>query len=407
MVAAELEAPIVSRDIPSKFRRFFMEAAPYKVAYGGRGSGKSYQFAIMAVLAMMQRRVRILCVREFQNSLSDSVHATLVEIIEGLGLAAYFTITDNSIKSRTGSECVFKGIRKDPGGIKSFHGADICWVEEAQSVTEKSWDMLLPTIRKEGAEIWVTFNPDAVDDPTYRRWVLSPPPGAIVEKINFTDNRHCSQLLKDQAEHCRRTDYDKFMHVWEGHPKSASDAQIFKGKFISEGFETPSDALLMFGVDWGYDPDPSAGVRCFIKDRKLFIDYEVYRCKVEIIDMPGFLGGLPDIARWPAYADTSANAIISHCQRHGLPKMLPVRKGSGSIEEGISFIKGFDKVVIHPRCKNVYDEFKLYSNKVDGRGSPLPEPEDKHNHAIDALRYALSPHITGKGGMSKARIAGF
>lgn len=406
MLAGANGAPTAAMEIPWPFEDFF-QPADYKVAYGGRGSGKSYTFAIMAVLRASKEKLRILCVREFQNSLSDSVHATIVEMIEALGLSSQFTILKNTIVSLTGSEFFFKGIRKDPGGIKSFHGADICFVEEAQNVSQKSWEVLLPTIRKAGAEVWVCFNPDSIDDPTYQMWVVNPPPGAIVRKINYDSNPYMSANLRKQMEHAKATDLDRYRHIWEGDPKSASDAQIFKDKFVSEGFETPADAEFMYGADWGFAVDPSVVVRCFVKDDILYIDHEAYQHGVETVDVPAFLARVPDSVRWPMRADSARPEVISHCQRHGFPRVMGVKKWSGSVEDGISFIRGLKKVVIHPRCKNVYDSFKFYSYKLDAGGAILPIPHHRFSDSVDAVRYALEPLITAKHEVRRVRVTGF
>ena len=176
----------LSVELPEGFECLFTPAR-YKVLYGGRGGAKSWTIARALVLMAAERPLRILCAREFQSSIGDSVHRLLTDLIWDLGLQHCFTITEIALTSTAGSLFIFKGLRKSIQEIKSLEGIDICWVEEAQSVSNESWDILIPTIRKQRSEIWISFNPCEETDPTYQRFVLKPPPGAIVRKINWDD----------------------------------------------------------------------------------------------------------------------------------------------------------------------------------------------------------------------------
>lgn len=216
--------------------RPFIKAAPYKIAYGGRGSGKSYFFAELAVEVARRTRTVILCAREFQGSISDSVHKLLQETIDRLGYAAEFEVQKNTIiHLATGTVFIFLGVKNNVTKVKSVQGVGICWVEEAEAVTKDSWDVLLPSIRGDkNAEVWISFNPKNILDNTYQRFIVSPPEGSIVIKANYNNNPHFNDSpLPKQMEECRRKDYDLYLHIWEGEPVADSDLAIIKPSWIA------------------------------------------------------------------------------------------------------------------------------------------------------------------------------
>ena len=370
----------------------------YKVYYGGRGSAKSWTVARVLVTKCAYEKIKVLCAREIQKSIGDSVHALLSEQIEALGLSNLYEITKNSIKGvYSGSEIIYEGLRHNVKEIKSKEGIDICWVEEAQGVSEESWGILIPTIRKEGSEIWVTFNPDSPDDPTYKRFIVNPPPSAIVRKVNWNDNPWFPQVLKSEMEYDRRVDYEKYLHVWEGEPRIMTDALVFRNKFIVEAFATPPNAEFMFGADWGFAKDPTTLVRCFVLDKTLYIDREAYGVGVDIDKTPALFAKVEGAEKYVIRADSARPETISYMKAHGFPRMEGVTKWAGSVEDGIEFMRGFEKIIIHPDCKHVADEFRLYSYKIHRQtGDILPDVEDKNNHSVDAIRYALQPMIRNR-----------
>lgn len=332
--------------------------------------------------------IRILCTKETQNSLSDSALAIIKRVIKDSGLDAYFVATKHGVSSVFGTEFIFRGLQH-PDRIKSLDDITIAWVEEAHSVTSEAWDVLTPTIRADGSEIWVTFNPDSVDDPVYQRFVEMTRDDAEVVKINHGDNPHFPDVLQRELEWDKANDTDKYLHIWEGEPRSISDAQVFHSKWRSDTFDTPADAQFYFGADWGFSQDPTTLVRCYIKDETLFIDQEAYGVGVDIIDTPQLFDAVEGSRKWTITADSARPETISHMSHNGF-NMQKSRKGPGSVEDGVAFIRSFREVVIHERCRHTADEFKMYSYKRDRlTGDILPVLEDKHNHCIDALRYAL------------------
>jgi hypothetical protein len=197
-----------------------LEASRYKVVYGGRGSGKSWSAARALLLLGARRPLRILCAREFQNSLAESVHRLLADQAEELGLAGFYTVRKTSIAGANGTVFVFAGLRHNISKIKSFEGADMVWVEEGQTVSKPSWDVLIPTIRRPGSEIWVTFNPDLEEDDAWQRFVVFPLPNSIVQAINWRDNPWFPNELRAEKDHLQARDLDAYQNVWEGQCRS-------------------------------------------------------------------------------------------------------------------------------------------------------------------------------------------
>jgi phage terminase large subunit len=190
-------------------------------------------------------------------------------------------------------------------------------------------------------------------------------------------------------EWTRKTDIDKYNHVWEGHPVQHSEAQIFYGKWIIDDFESPENIHFYFGADWGFSQDPTVITRCFIKDKTLFIDYAAGGIGIDIDKTPDLFREIPEVQKHEITADSARPETISYMSRNGF-RMRKSSKGKGSVEDGIQKLRSFEKIVIHPRCKNVIDEFRMYSYKIDKlTGRPTAIPEDKHNHYIDSLRYSI------------------
>lgn len=384
-------------DIPEAFRELF-EPHRYKVYYGGRGSGKSVNLGRALLIIGIQRRITVLCTREIQTSISDSVHRLLREQIESLGLGAFYRVTQNGIYGINGTEFIFKGLRFNVREIKSTEGVDICWCEEAQAISAESWDVLIPTIRKSGSEIWISFNPLDEHDPTYERFVISPPDVAYVRKVNWDENPFFPEVLEKEKNWLKQRDYQSYLHVWEGEVRKHSNALIFGGYFSVESFETPNNARFYHGADWGFSSDPSTLIRCFVDGQKLYIDREAWGVGVEIDNTPALFDTIETARRWPIKADCARPETISYMRRHGF-NITAAKKWQGSIEDGIEFLKTYD-IIIHPRCVHTIDEFNHYSYKIDKQtGDVLPVVLDAWNHCIDALRYALDGLIKGRGQM--------
>lgn len=212
-----------------KLLRFLFEPSRYKVLHGGRGSGKSWGVARALLLQAAQQKLRVLCTREVQKSLKDSVHALLSDQIEAMGLGSFYEVLESEIRGRNGSVILFAGLQQHTvESIKSFEGCDRVWVEEAQSVSGKSWDVLIPTIRKPGSEIWITLNPQLDSDETYQRFIAIPPPDAKVVEMNYTENPWFPAVLEQERQHAQKTmKPEKYAHIWEGKCMPAVEGAIY------------------------------------------------------------------------------------------------------------------------------------------------------------------------------------
>jgi phage terminase large subunit len=219
--------PVVDLSFPDKLQCLFLPKR-YKVLYGGRGGAKSWGIARALLILARQKTLRILCAREYQNSIKESVHKLLSDQIEAMGLAGEYEILQAEIRHRlTGSLFMFKGIRHNVQEIKSTEGVDICWLEEAQSVTGESWDILIPTIRKEASEIWISFNPNLSTDETYKRFILEKNDDAFIVKISWRDNPWFPEVLKKEKDKLKLKDPDAYLHVWEGECKKSLDGAVY------------------------------------------------------------------------------------------------------------------------------------------------------------------------------------
>lgn len=370
--------------------------ARYKVLEGGRAGTKSFDVADYLVTKSAYEPLRILCTRETQNSIKDSVHRLLSDRISAIGFDEYFNIQRESITSRIGAEFLFKGLRHNISEIKSTEGIDICWVEEAEKVSDDSWTILIPTVRKEGSEIIVTFNPEDEKSATYKRFILNPPPDCLRAHLTWRDNKFLTETMRKEMEYDRRVDPEKYLHVWEGQVKRYIAACILAHKVKIEEFETPADAEFKFGADWGFSNDPTVLGRMFIKDNKLFIDFEFYAVGVEINELERAFETVPQCRKWRITADSERPDTISYMQRKGFD-IVGAEKGAGSVADGIEFLRGFEAIVIHPRCRGAVDNFSNYKWKQDRITSEiLPIPADGSDHWPDCARYALEGYIKAK-----------
>lgn len=235
---------------------FLFEPYRYKVAHGGRGSAKSWGFARALLILAAQKKLRILCTREVQKSIKDSVHKLLSDQIQALGMGGNFQVLETEIRGINGSEILFAGLAGHTvESIKSYEGIDIVWVEEAQTVKKKSWDILIPTIRKEGSEIWITLNPELDTDDTYVRFIASPPPASRVVQMNWRDNPWFPGVLENERQHCLLTNKDDYQTIWEGKCRLALKGAIYAeevAQAITEGRVgvVPYDPRLKVHAIW-------------------------------------------------------------------------------------------------------------------------------------------------------------
>src|SRR3990167_7599735 len=212
--------------LPDKAQELF-KPKRYKILKSGRGGGKSWSIARALLILGSQGVERILCAREFQNSIKDSVHKLLSDQIEEMGLSTFYKVDQTSIKGINGTEFFFEGIRSNINKIKSYEGISKVWCEEANMISKQSWDILIPTIRAEGSEIWISFNPELEDDETYQRFIVKPPKDSLIIKMDWHDNPWFPQVLRQEMEELKERDHSAYLTVWEGHCRQVLDGAIF------------------------------------------------------------------------------------------------------------------------------------------------------------------------------------
>jgi len=373
--------------------------ARYKGAKGGRASGKSHFFAEMAVEEMVaDPDLRFVCIREVQRSLKFSAKSLIERKIRELGVGHLFTVLEREIRRNGGSGVmIFEGMQDHTAdSLKSLEGFRLAWVEEAQNLSKRSMDLLLPTIRADDSEIWFSWNPDQPTDPVDQLLVADTPPGAVVVHVNYIDNPFCPAVSRDEATRQQRLDPDAYAHIWLGAYNTKSEAQILSGKWRVDEFEPGADWEGPYhGADFGFAQDPTTLVRCWVHGRTLYIEREAYRVGLELDHTAdSWLRSIPGADRHVVRADSARPESISYIKRHGFPRIEAVQKWSGSVEDGIAHLRAYDEIVIHARCTHAQEEARLYSYKTDKQtGDVLPVVVDAHNHIWDAVRYALAPRI--------------
>lgn len=421
-----LQIPVASAYLP------LLEPARYKGAHGGRGSAKSHFFADELIdKAQRQLGLRWVCVREVQKSLDQSVKLLLEDKIKEYGLQHEFGLMHTQIVTPGNGVITFQGMQDHTAdSIKSLEGYDGAWVEEAQTLSDRSLTLLRPTIRKDGSEIWMSWNPRNQTDPVDKLLRSADrPDGCVVIGTTYRDNPWFPDVLRKEMEWDRRVDPEKYTHVWEGGYEKRSSARVFKNWRIEE-FTLPPRTPFFLGSDWGYSIDPSTMIRCAEQRtnpdtgqpwprKRLYIDHEVFQIGVEIDYLPAFFDGLlcgcqppllgipqqlvcktPQLHAWARQhrivADSSRPDTISYLRRNGYTGMEAAKKGQNSVKDGVIFLQGYD-IIIHPRCIHTIDEFTNYSFVVNqsvidpNTNQPLVTNvlEDKKNHIIDPIRYAL------------------
>lgn len=402
--------------IPKLIPVFTQPKVMYRTAWGGRGSGKTRTFAVMAAIKGYMYAEQgvsgvILCGREFMNTLADSSMEEIKQAIKEVPfLNDYYEMGENYIRSKNRRiEFLFAGLRHNLDSIKSKARILLCWVDEAESVSRTAWDKLEPTIRGiDDAEIWVTWNPEKKGSPCDLKFrhekIYDPDTGELIgvgAEINWRDNPKFPKILDRQRRIAlKNLPPEKYNWIWEGAYNENSESQIFANKYVVQDFEPDPyywDGPYQ-GLDFGFATSPTAFVRAWIYQSCLYIEVDCGAVNLELDDtyklVKHYCSKVDDVT---TRADNARPESISHLKRKGM-RIVACEKGKGSVEDGIEFIRSFEKVIIHSRATKVKHEFDSYSYKVDRlTGEVLPIIIDKDNHWIDALRYALEPIMKGRG----------
>lgn len=401
--------------IPAKLERLLYPKR-FKFVYGGRGSGKTRTIITILTERARFRTDRFACFREIQQSIEDSSYQELVDEIARKGESAEFRVVNNEIThKKTKAKFRFKGLYRNQTTVKGFAGITVGWVEEAENVSQTSWDILVPTIRAANSELWCSFNPNKETDPTWKNWI-APYHSQMVDGIfendeiliiecNYSDNPwFWDTPLPSAMEQMKRVDFDRYMWIWEGKFNKRSDEQVFGGKWRIDNFDVkPEWHGPYFGMDFGFSTDPTAMVEVYIEElpggrRNIYINREYGKVGLEITDTPAAMEQsfpMAKRARW--YADCARPETISHIKRSGFD-IHPCTKWPGSVEDGVTWLRGCDSIIIQERCKEMQNEAAMYSYKVDKlTGNVLTDIVDAFNHFWDAVRYALNDHIVQRG----------
>lgn len=387
-------------EFPAKLTFLLSEKHRYKVIYGGRGGSKSWAAARALIVLAAQKKIRVLCAREIQNSIKDSVLKLLADQIQAMGLSAHFEVQRDAIKGINGSEFLFKGLRMNVQEIKSTEGIDICWVEEAQTVSKASWDVLVPTIRKDGSEIWITFNPELDTDITYQRFVLNPPSTAKVVKVNWQDNPWFPKELIAEKDDLKLRDPDSYLTVWEGNCRSVLDGAIYaneirkateEGRITSVPYESSKGVIAVF--DLGRADKTSIWFAQQVGFEYRLIDFyenrgfafnhylKLVREKPYIIERLI----LPHDATAALLA--SERTIEQQAKDNGFDTTVLTR---ASIESGIDAARAiFNKCWFdESKCADGLNALRRYRYEIDESGQWSKRPlHDEYSHAADAFRY--------------------
>lgn len=391
---------MIDLDLPTpEWAEPLLEPSRYKGAKGGRGSGKSHFFAELLVEEhCLNPDQQSVCIREVQKSLKFSAKKLIEDKISALGVSDLFEITQTEIR-RKGAKglIIFQGMQDHTAdSIKSLEGFDRAWVEEAQNLSDRSLRLLRPTIRKEGSEIWFSWNPEQPTDAVDQFLCVNPPDDAIVVHANYDQNPFLPEPLRKEMEHDAKHNPDSFGHVWRGEYNTRSDEQVLSGKWSVYAFDPEAhwDGPY-YGLDFGFAEDPTAAVECWIGDGRLWVRAEAGKAKLELDQTAKYIEEkIPGFKDYVSRADSARPESISYLKRHGMPRVEAAKKWPGSVEDGISHLRSYVEIVIHPDCKETAKEAANYKYKVDKRsGDITPEIIDKYNHYWDAVRYALGPMI--------------
>jgi len=381
-----------------KHGRTLFADARHKALFGGRGGAKSWSVATYLVVKAAESRKRIVCARQFQNSIRDSSKELIEKRIAVLELSGEFRITDQSILHlETGSEFVFVGLERNPDSIRSFEGADIFWIEEARTISKKSMEMLLPTVRAPNSEIIWTWNPEQPTDPVddYFRGG-DPPENSIVTRVDYRDNPFFAETaMPAEMLKLQRDNPARFRHIWEGAYDISFESKVFTRVAIGRP-DTLINAEPRYGMDFGFSSDPTAIVKVFHLPAtgQLYIAAEAHAHGVPTEQLPELLSSIVHDTGALVRADGSRPETIDYLQQRGFG-VRPARKGPGSVKDGISFLQSFE-ILVDPGCEHARNELHGYSwptDRLTGQVIPGVNPIGVNDHVIDALRYAVEDII--------------
>jgi phage terminase large subunit len=394
-------------EFPKKLQPLF-QPCRYKVLYGGRGGAKSWAIARALLIMGAQRPLRILCARELQKSIKDSVHKLLADQISNLQLDSKYEVQQATIKGTNGTEFFFEGLRHNSNQIKSYEGVDICWIEEAQTTSRSSWRYLIPTIRKEGSEIWISFNPELEEDETYQRFVVNPPEESVIMPVSWRDNPWFTDVLKKELEHDKERNYAEYLVTWEGHCRVAVEGAIFEDELRVANTETritsvPCDTTKPVNTFWDLGHGDQTAI-WFIQ--KIGFEYHIIdfyqnaRKKIQhymqVLQEKGYIYGtdyLPHDGTSNHLTGSSVEeTMVSLGRRVEIVPRIQAKTDAINAARTVFPMCYFDS----ERCQEGLQSLKRYRYDVDtdtGKVSKNPL-HDIYSDGADAFQtFATAPHI--------------
>lgn len=390
-----IEAP---KKLLPAFDNLKTNACDIVVMEGGRGGAKSEALAALGVLESFIDDGVILCCREIQKSISDSLYATIVSTIHKYKYESYFKILNNEITNLlTGARFIFAGLKSNITSIKSINKLRVVLVDEAENVTDTSWSYLRPTPRYNQVRFYVVFNPRFEADATWQQFVINKDDRTLHINISYKDNPWFPESLERQRQRDLRGDAGRYSWIWEGKFLQISDSSILAKKLKVKDFEVmPNFSSAYIGIDWGFSVDPTAIIECYVFEDSLYIRNAASKVGLELDDTGQYLiNHCSKVLSNTSRADCARPETISKVKKE-IPLIKACTKWKGSVEDGVVFLQSFRAIYIHPDAECCFAELSAYNYKTDDDGNPTTDIEDASNHYADALRYALEPLITNK-----------
>jgi phage terminase large subunit len=372
--------------IPNEFKRLFDSDWREAAVYGGRYSLKSHSVARFLLIRARQRKTRVACFREFQNSIAESSYQLLADLIKQYGLND-FELTKNSIINRiNGSDFMFRGLWNNEQSIKSIEGIDIAWVEEAQTVSEKSLEVLTPTVRKDGSQIIYTYNRLLEEDPVHNRLVIQGRPNTLIINVNYDiaiKYGMVPDVIMKEIEDDKEKRPALYKHNWLGEPRN-QELKIYNDwQFIDD---IPHEARLeRYGLDFGYSNDPTAIVAIYSYNGGFILDEIAYQKGLSNKEISDILNNQPKVL---VVADSAEPKSIDEINLYGI-NILPSTKGQGSVNQGIQWVQD-QRISVTKRSVNTIKEYRNYMWKTDNDGKIINTPDVLYDHSMDAIRYGLT-----------------
>lgn len=373
-------------EIPIEYRRLFDDDWREAAVYGGRYSLKSHTVARFLIIKARESKIRVACFREFQNSIAESSHQLLSDLIKKYDLVD-FEVTDKAIVNKlNGSDFIFKGLYHNEQNIKSIEGIDIAWVEEAQTVSKESIDVLTPTVRNPGSKIIYTYNRLFEDDPVHQRLVFEGRPNTLVLNINYDTAikyGYIPDVILKEINDDKERRPALYKHKWLGEPNS-NEARIYKDWQIVD--DVPFGARLeRYGLDFGYTNDPTAIVAVYYYNGGYVLDEITYQKGLSNKQISDILSNIKKVL---VVADSAEPKSIDEIRSYGI-SIIPSTKGQGSVSYRIQMAQE-QAISVTKRSANIIREYRNYLWDTDKNGKTLNTPEHTFSHSMDAFSYALA-----------------